>query len=238
MNTELTAQVGFRIETDVFSKAQQQPVVQTKTLFLDGVAYDESRDAGQDITIVDVNNDRIVRLREAKKLKCTTPVSKLNEMLQLSKQEASANPRIAELLQSAELRTAIRRTHACRCQTANLLPQAGNHLRNQTKPRTWFFGIATTQMHPNCSDTFVRRGAPPYARLKLNELVMARGAVPEKIVLTIETGDAPQELTCNVHADWELSKEDRQRVGEIQEMLITFSEASVQDYAKATQSTK
>ncbi|MFK7734998.1 MAG: hypothetical protein AB8B50_03155 [Pirellulaceae bacterium] len=237
MNTESLAQVGFRIETDVFSKSQPQPVVQTRTFFMDGVAYDESREPGQDITIVDTKNDRIVRLRETKKLKCTTPISKLKEMLKLSQQETAANDRVAFLLASAKVvRDADNSvsvgskplTYAATWQTPPQTDQASDFV-------LWYRDYADAS---KLLDTFVLRGAPPYARLKLNETVMARGGVPEKIVLTIETGDEPQELTCNVHADWMLSKEDRQRVGEIQEMLITYSEVSVGDYAKATQPSK
>jgi hypothetical protein len=210
MNTESSAQVGFRIETDVFSKSQPQPVVQTRTLFVDGVAYDESRDPGQDITIVDVKNDRIVRLREAKQLKCTTPISKLKQMLQLSQQEAAANDKVAFLLTSAKVVRDENRsvsvgskplTYSATWQTPPQSEQASNFV-------LWYREYADAS---KLLDTFIRRGAPPYARLKLNELVMAKGGVPEKIVLLIETSDEPQELTCNVHADWMLSK----RIGSV-----------------------
>lgn len=229
-----TAQTGFRIETDIFAETQEQPVVQTKTLFLDGVAYDESRDPGQDITMVDPAGDRVIRFNEALKIQTVVPISKLQEMLRLASQKAQAGGWLAIFLAGAEQ---IEDKDDSITVGASPLIYAATYAPASKTENAASFAIWYQQFADALKllDSFSHESStPPFARVVLNEAVAKKEAVPKKIVVTMQRGKRQSKLTCTVNATWLLSDDDRARIRQIKSMLVNFREVTAGEYQRLT----
>lgn len=227
------AQVGFRVETDIFSESFEQPVSQTVTRFLDGIGYDESRDADQDITMVDPARDRIVRLNEAEKLRTVVKITKLHELLKLAEAQAQSSKLAVFVAGAAQVKAD---DDEVTVGASPLIYQATLDRPSDLQEAKQFaltyrqFADATKLL--NC---FSGRSDPPFARLALNEAVQQKNALPKQIDLTAERGGEEVHIKCVLNANWLLSKADRKRISEIQSMVATFEDVTPEEYNRRTQ---
>ncbi|MEM8733035.1 MAG: hypothetical protein AAGG44_02360 [Planctomycetota bacterium] len=227
------AQTGFRIETDIFTEKQEQPVVQTKTLFLDGVAYDESRDPGQDITMVDPSGDRVIRFNEALQIKTIVKISKLQEMLRLATQKARTGTLAIFLAGAAQIQDDSNRVTVG---AAPLIYSATYAPASKTESAAefarWYQRFADAS---KLLDSFSHEAStPPFARVALNEVIAEKESVPQKIVVSMQRGKQERKLTCTVNATWLLSKDDRVRIRQIKDMLANFTDVEPGEYQRLT----
>lgn len=231
------AQSGFRIETDIFVHGTAEPINQTLTLFQNGIGYDLSRVAGEDITMVDPGNDRIIRFSEATKLQTVVRISELEAMLEAVKKQINGNAQASKVL-AEYLRGAGQVETA-----ADKVTVGDKHLKYESthqKPtdpdaaktysRTYRQFADATKLLNSFSG-----GDPPFARLALNDALDELDALPQEITITVQ-GKDESALKVRVHATWLLSKDDKKRIEDIHEMLVTFKEVSAAEYRKSAES--
>ncbi len=234
MTNSVVAQYGFRVETDVFTQAGGEPVSQTVTLFQDGIAYDRSREPGQDITMVDVTRGRIVRMSEAHKIKTETQIDSLKQLLEIASKQASQFPNLA--------------LHVMAARKVDVQPErvtiGGEPVLYEAtlqKPSDEPFAKAAASEYRKFADaskllnSFSGGGDPPFVRLALNEAIFAQTAIPKEITVVVDNGtDKEKKLTCKLFATWKLSQEDRDKITEFKEMLVTFQDVTNEQYNQQT----
>lgn len=234
--TSDSAQAQFRVETDIFLEDVGKPVSQTVTRFFEGVAYDESRDKGQDITMVDPKRDRIIRFNEAKEIMTVVNISQLTELLRLAKVQAKGG-NLAVFLQGAEKvdvsDTEITVGDDPLVYKTTLQKHEDSEIATTAAAVYRQFADATKLLN-----AFSGRGDPPFARLVLNEHVQKANALPKQIYLTSNRGGKDNKLKCVVHVDWMLSKRDRSRITEIQEMISDYTQVDAAKYNELTNPVK
>jgi hypothetical protein len=234
MTSGLHAQEGFRIETDVFAEGVAKPLSQTLTLFQDGIAYDLPREENMDITMFDPRNNRLVRFSKQARLQTTLQISEMRQLMESARKQAESTE-LAVYLRGAEKVEA----------TGDKVTVGDDTLRYETtlqRPSPSNSAETSAGAYRSFADAMILMnafdGIPPFARLALNAAVEDQQAVPKEIRQSIQRGKKKRVYICRLHATWLLSKADRSRIAEIQEMLVSFPNVSQAEYMKQTQALK
>lgn len=230
------AQSAFRVETDVFVEKVAEPVTQSVTLFLDGIAYDYARDENQDITLVDPARNRIVRFREAEEVRTEVEISKYRELLQAARGQAQNSPLWAYVLGAEKVDVNPKEI--------SVGDELLRYRATVQEPDDHESARAYAQAYREFADaskllnSFSTGGDPPFARLALNAAIQSQHALPKEITLSAKNGDKEIQVRCHLHATWLLSKDDRKRIADIQEMLVNYENVTPAEYFKRTQTAR
>ena len=219
--------VVFRIETDVFEADEPKPVQRSLTLFQNGVAYNLSHDSGE-LMLVDWSGDRIVLINKPQQIQTTVEISKLQELLRAAKTQMATTTLVmyskgAEKVDANENR--IRIGDALMLYESTLQRPESSTQAKICAQEYRKFADATKLL-----SAFA--GPPPFHRLRLNQAVSEKDAIPQEINLKMRVGDSTVHYKSILHANWLLSKDDQNRINEFGEMMATFESLDYEEFQK------
>ncbi|MCR9291150.1 MAG: hypothetical protein NXI32_00440 [bacterium] len=232
---EAQVQEGFRIETDIFLEGKVEPLSQTLTLFQDGIAYDIPRQEGQEITMVDPGNDRIIRFNQTSAIRTTVAISHLRKMLDSAKAQAQNTGLAMFLAGSQKIEADSKRVIV----GDDLL----RYEATMQQPPLLESAPANAKTYREFADAVKLLSSfdgmdPPFARLALNAAIHEQNSIPEEIRLSVNNGKGQVVYISRLHTTWMLSKNDKKRISEIQKMLVTFEDLGPAEYKKRNEESR
>ena len=218
--------VGFRVETDVFFGDQAAPQQQSKTLFLDGVAFDISLNDPNVITMVDPARQRIALLNQATRTRSEVDLRQLHEYIDSARKQAEASG-LAVFLRGA---TQVAQSDGeVRVGDAALLYQATVQRPPEERMAVEYAQVADALVLLNGW----RSGVPPFARLQLNQTLASMKSLPSEITRTSRADDQALVVRSKLHANWRLSRDDQDQIAEVERMLNEFQEVPATQFFAA-----
>lgn len=224
-----SAQDGFRIETDVFEEGKDKPVSSNLTLFKDGIGYDFPR-SSQIVTLVDPRQNRIILFDTSRSLRTLVDLGELTQLTQIAKKQAPEEIRAiiaeAEAIRHGENDVTV---GGATMKYKATLQRAASAEHAKTYAE---FASALALFNAAQQNLLTKsQGANklPFARLKLNEVIQSKNAIPREITRTIAIGDRPV-IRCIVHATWKLDDEHNQKIESVNAMLESFAPVSQSDF--------
>lgn len=220
---QASLQPEFRVVTDVFLGDHKEPAQQTLTLFSGGVAYDISFDDPNQISMVDVDRDRIVLLNKELQIQTSIDLNKLQQYIESARKQAETSD-LAVYLNGAEQIEVVG-------SSVTVGDQVLRYQASLQKPRD----EQMAEQYARTADALSllngwRSGVPPFARLSLNRVVAEQKSLPEKITRTTSSNKKTEVVRCRLHANYRLSKEDKQQVSEIGKLLVSFPSVAEQEF--------
>lgn len=219
----------FRIETDVFVDNAKEPTVETLTIFSEGVVYDFLLTGVEEITVFDQQRQRLVLLDTKRKVKTELTFDTLLQYVAQMKVQLSEAKRDVLLAEELEIQS-----DDAGCLT--LTNGAVTYRAEGTSPK--FPEAATEYQH--FADWYARLNAmregnpPPFARIRLNAELAARGLVPKTIERTIVQQRGLQQKTQSLRsqhlANWRLSQTDRKQIDRAGTYLVSFTDVPFREY--------
>ncbi|GIX00518.1 MAG: hypothetical protein KatS3mg111_3850 [Pirellulaceae bacterium] len=212
----------FRIETDVLEDGHARPVVQTLTLFQDGIAYDFTRGDEDNCVLVDPQRDRIVLMNSKHQLRTEVSINEMKHLIESARTQAAGTSLAVFLIGASKTEV-----------VDGVVKVGDEHLHYQaTTQRVSHPGVAT--LYQEFADSMARlnawasAGTPPFARLALNQAVADLNALPVEIRRSMKVGGKTLVHISRLHPTWLLSKSDRLKISEAQKGLVAFTQV---DYA-------
>lgn len=219
----------FRIETDVFVDDGKEPVVQTRTIFADGIVYDFLLTGVEEITVFDLDRKRLVLLDTQRKVKTELSLEGiLSYVAQMRVQLTDGNH---EFLLAAEMKATDAEDGWLELTNGRVTYRAEG-----TAPKS----KETAAAYQQFADWYARLNAmregnpPPFARIQLNAELASRGLIPQTIERTIvqkrSLPEKKQVLRSQHLANWRLSQTDRKQIDRAGMYLADFSAVSFREY--------
>jgi hypothetical protein len=227
----------FHVENKVYRADEKEPFNETTTLFRAGLVYDFVVADSQvdEATVFDRSRGRFLMLDAKRRLKTeisTADVKAFGKSLQ--QQAAShkepllqfmANPKFTEKA-GAEDGTLelssdwlIYRLKTTPARSAEAAEQYGEF--------AYWYAQLNAMMNPG--------SLPPFGRLKVNEVLEARGLLPVEVQMTLLPKESPRKqvvLRAEHRLQWTLLESDRQRIDEFGKQLATFRAVSLDEYRR------
>jgi hypothetical protein len=222
----------FRVETDVFVHGNKEPGAQFLTIFKGGVVYDFALDGPKEVTIYDVGRGRFILLDPARSMQVEISMDELRRHTADLKAAAQtsgdanvqflANPQFQVNLDSEKRNLELA--------SARLIYVA----KGQKPPEEGFVRRYTTFADGYARLNGLRRGnLPPFARLQLNEQLLAQGWVPEEVVRKIPAQAVlAKDVEVRSHHlfTWKVLPTDERKLNEADRYLRTFKAVTLADY--------
>ena len=237
----LAASAGdFRIDTEVFAGEEKQPILETLTIFANGVVYDFRWTEPKEVTVFDPLHGRFTLLDENQRVKAVVTTRELLDFsLQLEKEAAKqkglvafcAEPQFEQTEAAVEQRgqslteltfTAKPLTYIVRGQKAEH-PEAAKIYRQFAD---WCARLNTTDGN-----------LPAAARLVVNQSLAERDLLPLEVTRTIPFGTKTTVLRSEHRFNWRLSGDDQKRIERAGDMMAQFEVVSYERYRKGPETT-
>jgi hypothetical protein len=231
----------FRIDSEVFSGEEKEPIAETLTIFSGGLVYDFILNGEKEITIFDPQRGRFSIIDVAHKLRTSVRTQDLMDyVFELNQYAAKSDDKIFAFAAAPEW-----------------TPQLEEFEENgQAFTRATFVGgpleYRAVGKHPPMpdiapayryfADWYARLNAsrgnlPPGARLDVNKALGERDLIPTRIEFTATSGRFSKKLELRSQhlTNWTLSGADRQRIVEAGGYLTdpTFRVVSFDEYRTA-----
>lgn len=219
----------FRIETDVFVGDQERASMTTLTLFQGNTVYDFLGADGDEITVFDSKRGRFVLLDCQRQVRTSITLEQLIRFAANLKASAEGSSR--ELV-DIDLKLSS--------------PQDGTYVLDGKRVRYRVVSVrppnpAMVQRYRAFADAYARLNAtqvgnlPPFARLKLNELLSRKGVIPQSIERTVrKTSPLKQDHFARTQhlLNWQLTNTDRKRISQAGDFMATYREVAPSMYWK------
>lgn len=222
----------FRCDTEIFVAAEKEPVQATLTIFTGAVVYDfllGKKAEATEITVYDLGRGQLTLLDTRRKLRTTIATDdllKFTAAFKTVKAESDlfkfcSQPEFAETFAENKLTLASKQlTYRADC----LQPEQEGAAHQYRQFADW--SARLNGMRPG--------NLPPFPRLKLNESLVSQGMLPADIERTISTthftGRRTETIRSSHRFNWTLSRSDRERRDKVDDLLIEYKPASVEDY--------
>ncbi|MEZ6137473.1 MAG: hypothetical protein R3C53_21505 [Pirellulaceae bacterium] len=220
----------FRVETDISVPNEPKPIQQTLTLFKDGVAYDFSRDEPEMITMVDPQRQRIVLFDSKRQVQLPIDMQKFMQFMK-SAHEQVDSPDLPNLLLNREDAKRVyvdAEQKTVRVGEKILRYEASLQTPPQAEMSVYYAQFADASAALNA---WRASSPPPFARNALNAAIAAQKAIPSEITRTafFHKGERviEQVVTCRLHANWRLSKDDEAQIESVGRMLVSYQVVDV-----------
>jgi hypothetical protein len=220
----------FRIETEVFTGENAEPVSESLTIFSGDVVYDFLLGASEEITIFDMNRGRIVLLDPKQQVKAEIMTADLFEFCDRIKHR-TANEKDASLFaplfqqsfdeeRSLLTLTSDRMTYAAK----GVVPKQPQAVQRYQQFADWYARL--NALKPG--------NLPPFGRIELNKSLAEKNLIPVEIerTLIVDRPIADKKLTArSQHATtWLISNTDRKRIDTAGNYLSKFRKVSPKEY--------
>ncbi|QDU97966.1 hypothetical protein [Lignipirellula cremea] len=216
----------FRVESTVFEGAKTEPLLETLTLFNDGVIYDFMNDAHK-VTVTDPARERIVLLDTERKLQCTFAMQELGTFVENLRDAGSKRSEPWFFDPKFEVTT----------DSDGWVVLAARPLTYKVKGAKPSNSLCVTQ-YQRFADWSARLNATrpgnmmPFARIEVNRVMAERGEIPEEVNLTLASSVLKRGLSYrSKHAViWSLSKTDRQKIEDVGEHMAEYATVSFTEF--------
>lgn len=220
----------FRVESEIFTTDDKEPVAESLTIFSGNVVYDYLFGEAEEITVFDVQRGRIVLLDPRQQIKAELTTEKLFEFCTAIKAlpAAKKNP----TLFNPQFQPTFDQERA-------LLTLTSDHISYKAK------GVEPKQpdgakRFQQFADWYARLNAmrpgnlPPFGRIELNKQLAAHNLIPLEIERTVVL-DRPvadkKVVVRSKHAViWQLSFTDRKRIETAAHYQSQFRQVSPEEY--------
>jgi hypothetical protein len=231
---------AFRVDSELFKDQDKMPLLQTLTIFQNGMVYDFLLTTPQEVTVLDPQRGRITLLDEGRRVKATVTTQEVLEFtLALRTHAAQEKDPLLVFCAAPQFETTERSVEQ-QGQTLAELHLTAKPLSYVAlgQPPPWPQAAA---LYRQFADWAARLNAarpgnlPPNPRLALNEALAERGLVPLEIRRTIPATTRlgkRLELRSEHRFNWTLSGEDQKRLQRVGDMLATYALVSFQEYLK------
>jgi len=231
----ITSAEGFRIETAVYYGDEEQPTLETTTLFLDGVVYDFLAEPEQTAVFRKATGgkpgrfillDRQQRIRtELSTEKIAGAMAKLRTWAARQSDpflQFAADPQFKESFETETGRLVLA-SHLESYTVATTRVERAHALAEYREFLDWY-----TQLN-----TLLSAGPPPEPRLRLNAALARHEVVPLKVELARSGEKEP--LRAEHKFIWRLSDEDVQRIDDVRASLASYRAVPNEEYLRSTQ---
>ena len=210
---------AFRVETDIYFEEGKQPVMQTLTLFSEGVYYDFDRVGQNSITVVDPAGRRIILVDRERNLQLRIG---MDEML-------SVEAQVQQQITPAELQRLVPKPDATKviaaAMTIVVSSESMDYFAKCSKPTH----LSAPLQYADFADWSARLNAfysdrplPPFARLALNREIAKQGYFPSEIQRKTHSRGKESVATSKMLTNWALSSDDLTRIEKVGAMLVEF----------------
>ncbi len=234
-----TASTGdFRMETDVFSGSQVDPIVETLTIFRAQVIYDFMGPDGEEITIFDIPRGSIVLVDRGRKMKTSISTSQLMAFMASVKSQPQSSAATNHLLAPK-----FQETYEADEQVLTLTDVKLTYRAKGIKPKHPEFA----QRFQLFADWYARLNAtrfgnpPPFGRIELNQSLAKHGLIPAEIERTVvvnATADGTQKMRSRHLTNWQLTETDRKRIEQAETCLENYPEVPPERYWQISTSSR
>ncbi len=219
----------FRIDTDVFVGDQKEPVVETLTIFTQGIVYDFLLTGVEEITLFDRDRNRLVLMDTQRKVQTElTMDSILSYVAQL---KAQLNDAQREFLLSENSDAASEdegwvtlSNERVTYRAEGIKPKENSAVLEYQQFADWYARL--NAMRPG--------NLPPFLRIQLNSEMAKRGLIPKTVERTITTTrglkENKQTLRSQHLANWRLSNTDRRSIDRAGTYLATYPTVTFREY--------
>ena len=224
----------FRVETDIYIEGKKDPVLQTLTLFTEGVVYDFLEPGETDITTFEPVRGQFVLLDSQRRVKTTVTTEQILEFTALLKagaeedRQSLVDPTLAlDWDKSTGWLTLSSDRLMYRAQGQN--PKDPSAVQRYQQFADWYARL--NAVHPS--------NLPPSGRIELNRAIAEKGWIPHEIERTVTVGKglgATKHVVRSRHLPiWQLSQSDRDRIDLVGRYKAEFESVSFQEFRQPTQ---
>ena len=226
----------FRMETDVFSGSQVDPIVETLTIFRSQVIYDFMGPNGEEITIFDIPRGSLVLVDTQRKIKTSISTSQLMAFMATVKSQPQTSAVSSHLLAPQ-----FEETYEAAEQTLTLTDAKLTYRAKGIKPKHPEFA----QRFQLFADWYARLNAtrfgnpPPFGRIELNQSLAKHGLIPAEIERTVvvnASADRTQKMRSRHLTNWQLTETDRKRIEQAKTCLENYPEVPPERYWQISRS--
>ena len=229
----------FRMENKVFSGKDEEPSVQSTTIFYKGVIYDFLKKPAE-IIVFDQEHGRFVLLDTERRMKTELTTKEVEAFAERLRERAARqaarfdNPFVAfqadpkfekEFDESARELTFRSPWMTYRVVTADA--QSTEIVRQYRQFADWQARLNSVINH---------RATPPFARLVVNAELEQRGEIPREVHLTLTPPGGFRRKQITAHSEHQLIRtvveSDRTRVTQTGEFMAIFQPVSFEEYQK------
>jgi hypothetical protein len=226
---------GFRIQTKVFVGDEEQPVSEATTLFLDGVVYDFLTKPAQTAVFRKPAGDkagRFILLNAEQQIRTEVSTEKLAGAMDKLRTWArrqkdpflkfAADPEFEESFE-AESGQLVLASHLESYTVATTQAEHPDAMAEYREYLDWYAQL----------NTLLSGGPPPEPRLRLNEALARRKAVPMTVELTRAGEKEP--LRAEHDFTWRVSQDDMQKIDEVRASLASYRVLENEVFLQRTQ---
>lgn len=221
----------FVIESRVFLADGDQPHSHNITIFSKGIAYDYSAFLGE-ISILDPGGQRFILLNPSRQIKTYVPLGVVEDFTRGVQPAAAQSPKpFVKFLANPQfeedyIASIGKMTFQSQFLTYELttIPAANDEVSAQYQRFSDWYAKLNTMTNP--------AGLPPFARLRVNQVLHERKRLPGEVRLTLRAGDGQQELKLRSEHKirWQLEQIDTERVRETDMFFQTFATVRPEEY--------
>ena len=219
----------FRIETGVFVDEETEPVVETLTIFSDGIVYDFLLSGVEEITLFDRKRQRLVLMDTQRRVKTELSTDSILGFVAQMQAHLNEAQRAFLLAEQLEVETDDP-------ETIRLSNERVAYLAKGTTPRNHEASLEYQQF----ADWYARLNAmrignlPPFARIRLNDELARRNLIPVSIERTVTRRHGLREnkqmLRSQHEINWRLSAPDRKLIDKAGTCMAGFPTVSFREY--------
>jgi hypothetical protein len=232
LSHQAAAAESFRIATKIFQGEEKEPVSKTTTMFHDGVVYDFLENPQQTAVFRKAVGDkpaRFILLNDQKQLQTEVSTEKITgamkDLRTWSAQQRDTYLQFAVAPQFEETYDQdtgklVLASYLVTYTVETSQTQRQDALGPYREYLDWY-----TQLN-----TLLVTKTPPDPRLKLNEALARRKAIPTKVELKRQ-GEDP--VRAEHDFTWRLSQQDIQRIEEAKEALTRYQRVENEEFVKA-----
>jgi hypothetical protein len=203
-----TADIAFRVDTDVFTDLNKAPIKSSITIFSSGTYYDFAADALGVITIYNSQKQTITLLDPKRKLQMVIEANSLQREINDAAKQAKSEMKEVTIEQVDTASVTVGNKELVYEVTTSNPPMEG----------------AAKQFAEFASWSARLNGAyppklPPYIRLHLNDVLASNNRLPEKIVRKTSNQNAVYSISTPV---WQLDADSNKRIEKALAMSQTF----------------
>lgn len=221
----------FRMETELFMGDESKPVVEYLTLFTESTVYDFRVTKPEELTVFDLNRNRIIVLDPTEQRKTTVSTDDILQFMAAMKTNIDDGNPIFFAAAHPQLQSTVDDEGAW-------LTMSSKHLTYRikgAKPKL----PSAARRYQEFADWSARLSAmrlgnlPPFARIEVNKAAAEKGWVPEEVQRIVDParlGQKKQEVRSTHLVNWLLSESDRKRIEKVGDQIVSFREVSISEF--------
>lgn len=213
----------FRMETEVFVNGETKAAAEYLTLFTETAIYDFKLTSPEEVTVFDLQRNRIVVLDVASRRKATVST---DEILQFTAKIkpivdesnpvffAAAHPQLQISTDEDESKMTFASKHLTYAVTG-VKPKHASATRRYQEFADWSARLSAMRLG----------NLPPFARIEVNRSIAEREWIPEeveRIVNPAKLGQRKQEVRTTHYSNWMLSDSDRKKIDKVGDQMAEF----------------